>query len=471
MPQPQPLPSPSTLGRRQVLKAFGLVGATAVAGPAVLSACSSGDAGGAAGGATTGGAGPVTGEMDFWWNPSVESADAMGKWMTTAIASFQTANPGTTINSVTQPAEQMVGNFRTACQSQSGPSLDHQYSGPYTMQFVYENCIAPLSDGTYPDAEFAHVLPPAALNLYKYQGKTWALPWYNAPVVLMYNKALFTAAGLDPEKPPTTVDELISAAAKLKASGVVPFGYGLKGLTGTGNFSGLWNLQQLNDPKEILPVVLGKASYTDPKYSGWLGWVKQMIDAGVFNSDVTSLAYQDSQNMFLAKKSAMCISSSLTNFQKTLGTDLGICTTPTKGTGSARRADPVQLAPAVHHLVRREQAAALGVPPVPAHRAGAQGHVRVVRVLPGRRPVRLLGDEDRPGQEVLRLPPATSPSSATRTTGHRRWTGRTSSWACSPCSPVQGSPEQIAQQIEQRLATWRQQSAADLKNFEAQASA
>ena len=35
----------------------------------------------------------------------------------------------------------------------------------------------------------------------------------------------------------------------------------------------------------------------------------------------------------------------------------------------------------------------------------------------------------------------------------------------------QGSPEQIAQQIEQRLATWRQQSAADLKNFEAQASA
>ena len=91
------------------------------------------------------------------------------------------------------------------------------------MQFVYENCIAPLSDGTYPDAEFAHVLPPAALNLYKFQGKTWALPWYNAPVVLMYNKALFTAAGLDPEKPPTTVDELISAAAKLKASGVIPW--------------------------------------------------------------------------------------------------------------------------------------------------------------------------------------------------------------------------------------------------------
>jgi hypothetical protein len=35
----------------------------------------------------------------------------------------------------------------------------------------------------------------------------------------------------------------------------------------------------------------------------------------------------------------------------------------------------------------------------------------------------------------------------------------------------QGSPEQIAQQIEQRLAAWRSSNAADLKNFEAQASA
>src|SRR4051794_6504912 len=131
-PQSHPLPSSlssSALGRRQVLKAFGLVGATAVAGPAVLSACSSGTAGdaGGAGGAATGGGGPVTGEMDFWWNPSVESADAMGKWMSSTVADFQKANPGTTINSVTQPAEQLVGNFRTACQSQSGPGLDHQY--------------------------------------------------------------------------------------------------------------------------------------------------------------------------------------------------------------------------------------------------------------------------------------------------------------------------------------------------------
>jgi ABC-type glycerol-3-phosphate transport system substrate-binding protein len=474
MPQSHPVsPSQSSplsstnLGRRQLLKAFGVVGATAVAGPTVLSACSSADPGGAGGGATTGG--QVTGEMDFWWNPSVESADAMGKWMNTTISDFQTAHPGTTIHSVTQPAEQMVGNFRTACQSQSGPSLDHQYSGPYTMQFVYENCIAPLDDGTYPSAEFAHVLPPAALNLYKYQGKTWALPWYNAPVVLMYNKALFSAAGLDPEKPPATVDELISIAPKLKASGVTPFGYGLKGLTGTGNFSGLWNLQQLNDPKEILPVVLGKAAYTDPKYSGWLGWVKQMIDGGVFNSDVTSLAYQDSQNMFLAKKSAMCISSSLTNFQKALGKDLGICTTPTKGTGSL--AGRIQFNS--HPLFITSFAENKQLP------SAFLQYLHTAPVLKGMYessgffpaddrfdPSVMKTDQDKQLFGFLRDKSVIGyqnywPSKMDR---ENLFLGVQSLFA------GQGSPEQIAQQIEQRLATWRQQSAADLKNFEAQAS-
>ncbi len=470
MPQPRPpQTNPSTLGRRQVLKAFGLVGATAVAGPGVLAACSSGTAGDAGGGATSGG-GQVTGEMDFWWNPSVESADAMGKWMTSTITDFQKANPGTTINSVTQPAEQMVGNFRTACQSQSGPGLDHQYSGPYTMQFVYENCIAPLSDGTYPDAEFAHVLPPAALNLYKYQGKTWALPWYNAPVVLMYNKALFTAAGLDPSTPPTTVDELISAAGKLKASGVVPFGYGLKGLTGTGNFSGLWNLQQLNDPKEILPVVLGKAAYTDPKYSGWLGWVKQMIDAGVFNSDVTSLAYQDSQNMFLAKKSAMCISSSLTNFQKTLGNDLGICTTPTKGTGQL--AGRIQFNS--HPLFITSFAENKQLP------SAFLQYLHTAPVLKGMyESSGFFPADDRFDSSVMKTDQDKQLFGFLR---DKSVIGYQNYWpskmdrenlflGVQSLFAGQGSPEQIAQQIEQRLASWRSSNAADLKSFEAQASA
>lgn len=311
------------LDRRTFFKGAGLAGAT-LAAPSLLAGCSSGGGSGSGGG---------TERLEFWWNPSVESSEQMAAWMDGVIKEFEAANKGKTVASTTQPSEQLVSNFRTACQSKSGPDLDHQYSGPYTMQFVWEKCIAPL-DGTLDPEEMKHVLPPQALDIYKFQGKTWALPWYNAPIPLMYNKDLFKKAGLDPEKPPATMDELITASAALRKIGVTPWGYGVKNLTGIGNYSGMFNTQNLDNPRELLPVVLGEEKYTTPKFSEWLSWTKEMIDAKVFNPDVTSLEYQDAMNMFLARKCAFAITSSLTKFQAALKDDLGVMAPPKRGTGS-----------------------------------------------------------------------------------------------------------------------------------------
>jgi ABC-type glycerol-3-phosphate transport system substrate-binding protein len=245
----------STLDRRTFFKGAGLLGAS-VTTPWLLTACSGGGAAG-------------DHKIKFWWNPSVESADQMTAWMNGVVKQFTAANKGTSIESTTQPAEQLASNFRIACQSKSGPDLQHEYSGPYTMQFVWERCIAPL-DGLLDAEEFKHVLPPQALDIYKFRGKTWALPWYNAPIPLMYNKALFKKAGLDPATPPATMDELLTAAKALRKVGVTPWGYGVKALTGIGNFAGMFNTQNLNDAKELLPVVLGQQKYTEPKFSEWL---------------------------------------------------------------------------------------------------------------------------------------------------------------------------------------------------------
>ena len=46
------------------------------------------------------------------------------------------------------------------------------------------------------------------------------MPFNTSGPVLYYNKKAFTAAGLDPEKPPKTLDEVRAAAEKLKANGV-----------------------------------------------------------------------------------------------------------------------------------------------------------------------------------------------------------------------------------------------------------
>ncbi|MDO5623474.1 MAG: sn-glycerol-3-phosphate ABC transporter substrate-binding protein UgpB [Pseudomonadota bacterium] len=50
-------------------------------------------------------------------------------------------------------------------------------------------------------------------------GQMLSFPFNSSTTVFHYNKDAFKAAGLDPEKPPTTWPEVTSAAAKLKASG------------------------------------------------------------------------------------------------------------------------------------------------------------------------------------------------------------------------------------------------------------
>ncbi|HBK61455.1 MAG TPA: hypothetical protein DDZ84_11790 [Firmicutes bacterium] len=46
-------------------------------------------------------------------------------------------------------------------------------------------------------------------------GESWTMPYAMSNIVLYYNKDMFKAAGLDPEKPPTTWGELVDYAKKL----------------------------------------------------------------------------------------------------------------------------------------------------------------------------------------------------------------------------------------------------------------
>ncbi|MCL4487180.1 MAG: ABC transporter substrate-binding protein [Chloroflexi bacterium] len=56
---------------------------------------------------------------------------------------------------------------------------------------------------------------PAFLANSNYQGHIWSLPFQRSTPVLYYNKDLFKAAGLDPNKPPANYQEMVDDAKKL----------------------------------------------------------------------------------------------------------------------------------------------------------------------------------------------------------------------------------------------------------------
>ena len=64
---------------------------------------------------------------------------------------------------------------------------------------------------------------------YTVEGTLWPMPFNVAGPLLYYDKAAFRKAGLDPEKPPTNLDEVRAAAQTLKDTGSVEnAGFGFK---------------------------------------------------------------------------------------------------------------------------------------------------------------------------------------------------------------------------------------------------
>jgi sn-glycerol 3-phosphate transport system substrate-binding protein len=70
---------------------------------------------------------------------------------------------------------------------------------------------------------------PRVVSYYTVRGQQYAMPFNTSGPVLYYNKKAFQAAGLDPNKPPSTLDEVRTDSQKLKSSGAVSkAGIGLK---------------------------------------------------------------------------------------------------------------------------------------------------------------------------------------------------------------------------------------------------
>jgi multiple sugar transport system substrate-binding protein len=61
----------------------------------------------------------------------------------------------------------------------------------------------------------------------KWAGRVYGLPWLQGSRALFFNKTLFTRAGLDPNSPPETWDELLDAAKRIDALGPDIYGFGL----------------------------------------------------------------------------------------------------------------------------------------------------------------------------------------------------------------------------------------------------
>jgi sn-glycerol 3-phosphate transport system substrate-binding protein len=65
---------------------------------------------------------------------------------------------------------------------------------------------------------------PRTLDAYTFEGIQWAMPFNVSNPVLYYNRKTFIAAGLDPDDPPVTLEELRATSQQIVDSGAATYG-------------------------------------------------------------------------------------------------------------------------------------------------------------------------------------------------------------------------------------------------------
>ena len=154
------------------------------------------------------------GDLTYWyWGES--DAPGANDWMKQMIARYEKLHPKVHVKLVPQSTDTLIGAFKTASQTKRGPDIATQWATLPVLTPAWTGATAPLSD-LIPKKETEHWISTQE-NMS--QGKLWGMPQYLLGVPFVWNKQMFRSAGLDPDTPPATFDDLMSACKKLKAGG------------------------------------------------------------------------------------------------------------------------------------------------------------------------------------------------------------------------------------------------------------
>jgi sn-glycerol 3-phosphate transport system substrate-binding protein len=133
------------------------------------------------------------------------------------VADFMKENPDVTVKAI------YAGNYNdarikalAALKSGEPAQLSVMFSIDI-YELIEQDAIVAFDDvvETAEEKAWLDSFYPTLMENGRTAGKTWGIPFQRSTIVMYYNKDLFRAAGLDPDKPPATWDEMVAAGKKL----------------------------------------------------------------------------------------------------------------------------------------------------------------------------------------------------------------------------------------------------------------
>lgn len=251
--------------------------ALAAGGSLLLAAC-----GGGATPALGSGAGGGSGTGTTVW--AVQSAQSDS--YLAAADRWNAANPDRPVDVQLMPDKGYMDKVRVALGAGEGPTLMFSWGGGGLKSYVDKGYVDPLTEHD----ELVDRYLPAALGKAVFDGEVYGVPINNMqPVVILYNKDVFAAAGVEV---PTTWDELEDVVSALDDAGVAPFA-----LAGQSKWPQLpylaYLVDRLGGPEVFEKIVDNEpGSWSDPAVLGAVTMIQELVDSGGFADDFSSNSYE-----------------------------------------------------------------------------------------------------------------------------------------------------------------------------------
>lgn len=252
------------------------ISAVAGIGAIALAGCAGGSGGG-----DDSAEGTALNYPSFFW------ADSGSYWQTEHVDEFQAANPDIEITLAPVPFADYHRKMYTDMASGQAPDIVIPYD-PEIGQWAREGLLEPLDD-----CLASHEIDTSELievqTVAEYDGSTYGLLYYSNPRVLVYNEALYSAAGLSA---PTDIDEFQAAIEALHDESTQTYGFGA--VTGSDSPAATY--------LDIMPIIAGfggafvedgEATATKPETVEALEFIKSNVDAGLLPIGQTQAAYRE----------------------------------------------------------------------------------------------------------------------------------------------------------------------------------
>lgn len=203
----------------------------------------------------------------------VSAEEASRERVEIVIAAFEAENPGVTIENIPIPFDQVRQQLITMSAGGNPPDI-MLLNGAWPFELGGMGALLDLN--TVAPPEYLADNWEGGLGAGTYEGKLYAVPQGMTPHGFWWNKKLFEQAGLDPESPPRTMDELNEVMATLKAN--LPedvYAIGIDTSKVDYALTGFWPWILTTGAR---PMYDGSYDFTTPEVVQAFDWLKMIAD-------------------------------------------------------------------------------------------------------------------------------------------------------------------------------------------------